>query len=153
MLPKWLSEFLQLNPFPSLSFLPIQKDDKSESEVSFFYQAPDTELKKLIGTINIKISFYEEPHAYIMRFEFYPIIVSKIETPCYSASTIELEFPYIETEFFKNEKHIEALHLLSNQSNFMLFLCDTNSGFLQQKLIDFTQGRQLLEQFFKNRNI
>lgn len=150
MFPPWLIDFLHQNPYPSLSFLPLRINLQDEEEVVFFYQAPKEDLEKLIGNVLVDFNFYEENRAYIMRLGFYPVTVTNIKTKGYSKILVEHDYPYVETEFFKNETHKKALNVLKNQDNFILFLYDKKTGYIKQKKIDFTSGKLMLQEFIKN---
>jgi len=116
-----IKDFLHQNPYPSLSFLPI------DGETVFFLQDGKRYLEQLLGNVPVEINFYEEPHAFIMRIDF----------------LIENGSLY-ETEFYKDSPDVlNALRALSKQDHFSLLLYDKNTGFAQGK--SFTFDRAILQ--------
>ncbi|MDF2880100.1 MAG: hypothetical protein K0R54_657 [Clostridiaceae bacterium] len=141
-------EFLNSNPFPSLSFLPVKFASFDNEQICFFYQDNVIELKKLEGTVKYEATFYEEKDNCILRFQFY-ITETLIN---HNINTIETrkEFPYIETEFKKNKLHKKALEILSEQNEFILYLYDKNTTYLNAKKFNFEIFQPVLKDFLKS---
>lgn len=120
-----LKDFLHKNPYPSLSFLPI------DNKVVFFLQDETEMLLHLLGKVLVEISFFEESHAHIMRMSF----MLKGE-PAYTA----------ETEFYKDFPNVlESLFELAKQDHFTLLLYDKKTMFLREKL--FTFNKEMLRDY------
>lgn len=150
-LPPMIKDFLLLNPFPSLSFLPMTSHF-GDKRVVFFLQDEKRNLEKLLGKVPVEITFYEEEHAYVMRLTFMTSAVSTVESRGFSHTKIEIDTPFYETEFFKKASHVEELKSLFQQDDFELILYDRYSGYLNQKVVSFT-NKEPCRKFFREKGV
>lgn len=152
-LPNDIVEFLHRNPYPSLSYLPTV-DLYGNTSVTFFYQDTKRQLISLLNESNMNISFYEEPDAYIMRLELCSIDYKKTKYEGHLANQVEVDFPYIETEFMKKlQSNIDCLKNLLNQEQISFIHYDKTTNYINQNIIDFKPYKPRLKEFLLKENI